>query len=312
MLGLSAIFVAGMVAALASLVWFLQPPRGPAASLPGNVPDGDSSAFLQASGGPTRYRSSLGSGRLIVLIPGISYPMELYDEMFKALVAAGRSVLMYDVTGRGYSHSSGEKMTADLYVRQLAELLDATGHGQEEVDLVGWSMGSVIATHMADRYPQRVARIVLLAPVGGIVPNKPWTANLIHLPLGIGPALAALLVPSTLKKLYRAELGDGALSQFLCDHVSRNPLLTRTMVSTLTNLKEMDDNRRVLSSVGQHERPILILWGSGDATINRANIDAIMQLLPRAKLEVFKGAGHAFLVKEVVHGTNEQVVRFLA
>ena len=42
------------------------------------------------------------------------------------------------------------------------------------------------------------------------------------------------------------------------------------------------------------------------------NIDAIMQLLPRAKLEVFKGAGHAFLVKEVVHGANEQVVRFLA
>ena len=98
MLNLSDIVSAGAVAALVASVWVLQPPRGKSASLPGNVPTGDSSAILQASGGPTRYRSSLGSGRLIVLIPGISYPMEVYDNMFKALVAAGRSVLVYDVT----------------------------------------------------------------------------------------------------------------------------------------------------------------------------------------------------------------------
>jgi pimeloyl-ACP methyl ester carboxylesterase len=303
--------VAAVTVLLAACIYRLQLPRGPVASLPGQPPKGDEIVHLQASGGPTRYRLSPGSGRLIVLVPGISYPMELYDEMFKAIKASGRAVLMYDVTGRGYSHSSGEKMTTDLYVRQLLELLEAIGHREGEVDLVGWSMGSIIVTHFADRMPSRVARLVLLAPVGGMAPNRPWTANLIHLPMGLGPALATLVMSGTLKKLYRNELGDGRLSQFLCDHVSRNPSLTRAIVSTLADCTELDDNRKVLKSVGLHQRPVLVLWGSGDGTISRANIDAIMSLLPSAALEVFKGAGHAFFVLEVAYEANARVVDFL-
>ena len=90
--------------------------------------------------GTTRFRLSHGSGadpRVAVLIHGISYPMEVcvcvvpevcsvcldvalllqvYDRLYSDLTQAGRAVLMYDLTGRGWSHSRGTPMTIAVFV----------------------------------------------------------------------------------------------------------------------------------------------------------------------------------------------------
>ena len=297
--------VGGSIAAasIAGVFKFGRYPNGPVAALPGEVPAVDSVVTLDASGGPTRYRHWSGrGGPLVVLIPGISYPMECYTPLFEVLKAAGHSVLMYDVTGRGYSHSSGEPMTASLLVRQLNELLAALNLGNDEMHLIGWSMGTVVATHFCDRFPERVARLVLLGPVGAVTANKPATAKLIHAPLGIGNALATLVMPGALQKLYRAELDAHPIVDFLCDHASRNTGLVRAMVSTLRNCPELDDNRACLARLGDQARvPILVMWATKDGTVSRHGIDEMMRLLggdanSNARLVVISGERHGFFM----------------
>lgn len=282
------------------LVWRMQPPSGPMPALPGDMPgDGDESVALKSSG-HTRYRLKDGPGPLVVLVHGISYPMEVYDVLFRQLAGAGRSVLMYDLSGRGYSHTNGEPLTIECYVRQLQELLDALGLSERELEIVGWSMGSVIATHYACARPSSVTKLVLLAPVGGAPAAKPRTAGLLHAPFGVGNALGELFVRPSLNKLYQEELGQmsdgGKLLRFLCDHATRNSALPRSMVSTLRSCPELDNNHVALAQVGAHDRPVLVLWGTADATTTRSSLDALLALLPRAKLVCLDDLRHSFIV----------------
>ena len=212
---------AGAVAAVAgAAVATGQPQQGAMPSMPGDVPERDRLVTLP-SNGPTRYRLRLVEEdvdfddaatpapgtpaperrRLVVLVPGISYPMDCFDELFEQISLANRSVLVYDVTGRGFSHSSGEPMTARLFSRQLAELLDALNLSDFALNIVGWSMGTVIATTFAREHPHTVASMVLLAPPGGAAARKPLTASLLKLPFGVGAALGMRSVRRTLKKM---------------------------------------------------------------------------------------------------------------
>lgn len=254
------------------------------------------------SNGRTRYRMVLQPTRsqsqrqrqLVVLIPGISYPMDCMKSLFDTLQQEGFSVLLYDVAGRGFSHSSGQPMTIARYVRQLEELLaklglwgTGGGGGTEDpslspgisLHLVGWSMGAVIATHFARAHPGDVATLCLLAPPGGAAANKPLQARLIGLPLGMGRALAMLSVKGVLKKLYHKELSfsTGPLLDTLLDHAERNPGLPRAVVSTLLHCPELDDNISCLQEIGSHPRPVKVMWGQRDVTIGAKSIEGLMR-----------------------------------
>ena len=87
--------VAASGAALALAVWLLQPPAGNMPALPGDVPATDAEVHLPTTG-RTRYRLSPGAGRLVVLIHGISYPMDVYARLFDDLVQAGPRSWIFD------------------------------------------------------------------------------------------------------------------------------------------------------------------------------------------------------------------------
>ena len=293
--------VAGSVAALAVLVLRNQPAKGKLPGLPGPVPDGDDTIVLKTTGS-TRYRLADEGNpkRLVVLIHGISYPMDCMTLLFETLVRGGHNVLLYDITGRGYSHSSGAPMTGDLYLTQLTELLQQLELFDRKIDIVAWSMGTIVASFFARKYPSKVSRVVLLAPPGGARANKPFTANLLHLPLGIGSALGKLAVGPTLLSLYKKELKDvndgGRLLRLLQEHVRKNPGLVRAIISSLHHCPELDDNRPALAALGQSDASVQVFWGTADITIPRAAIDGAMKLLPNADLHVLDGVGHSLFL----------------
>ncbi len=284
----------------------MQFPSGPLPSMPGDIPDGDSTIDLPTTGA-TRYmlmRAPTGRSpsSLCVMIHGISYPMDVYRGLATRLVADGYDALFYDVTGRGWSASSGAPLTIDHYVAQLTELLAALGLDSTPQVVFGWSMGSLIASRYARSYPSRVRKLVLIGPVGARTPVKPLTASLLHIPFGIGNALGALAVPGTLRKLYRAELGGVAgmesMLDFLCDHAARNKALVRTLISTLRSCPEIDDDREGWRRVGASGIPVLVVWGDKDGTVSRQAITDLLELLgpSGARLAEFGGLGHSCFV----------------
>ena len=95
--------------------------------------------FVRLSDGFTHYEiGGPADGRVVVLAAGISVPYYIWDPTFAALVQAGFRVLRYDYYGRGYSDRPDIAYSQDLYVRQLAELLDAV-HITQPIDLAGLS-----------------------------------------------------------------------------------------------------------------------------------------------------------------------------
>lgn len=76
-------------------------------------------------------------------------------------LATDRRVILVDHRGHGLSAPADLRFEVDDDADDLAGVLDALGVGA--VDLVGYSMGGVIAQAFAQRHPGRVRKLVLIA-----------------------------------------------------------------------------------------------------------------------------------------------------
>ena len=129
--------------------------------------DGTPIAYLDAGDGPTVILSHgfAADHRLNWVLPGV----------VDALVASGRRVLAPDARGHG---SSGKPHDPDAYggdamVRDIQSLLDALG--VDAVDVVGYSMGSLVSARLVPLEPR--ARSLILGGVGGRLGRDRRPAN---------------------------------------------------------------------------------------------------------------------------------------
>ncbi len=122
--------------------------------------------FIKLSEGVVHYEIvGPDTGRVVVLIHGLTTPYFVWDHNFKDLVNAGFRVLRYDHYGRGFSDRPDVVYDRDLYDRQLVELLQRLKI-RLPVHLTGLAMGGAVAVYFADRHPEMVSKIALFAPAG--------------------------------------------------------------------------------------------------------------------------------------------------
>src|SRR5262249_30856681 len=103
-----------------------------------------------------------GAGpRAFVLVHGFTGSRDDFREQMAPLGALGRT-LAIDQRGHGGSTNSGRPgdYTLGSLVADLRGVLDALG--LEQADLLGHSLGGVVALHFALTHPERVASLVLM------------------------------------------------------------------------------------------------------------------------------------------------------
>jgi 3-oxoadipate enol-lactonase len=105
------------------------------------------------------YYERAGTGEPVVLLHTGNGDTTLWDGQFEEL-ARDYSVIRYDLRGFG---RSGYPMAPFLLARDLAGLLDHLEVARAHV--IGPSLGGRIATEFAVLYPERVASLLLAAPV---------------------------------------------------------------------------------------------------------------------------------------------------
>lgn len=105
-----------------------------------------------------------GEGTPLVLIHGVGLDHTMWDPVVEVL-AQNRMVLRYDLLGHGRSRDPSGPRQADDFVEQFLEVLDF--HDLEDSDVVGLSLGGLIALMAAARHPHRVLRLVLVSTVFG-------------------------------------------------------------------------------------------------------------------------------------------------
>jgi pimeloyl-ACP methyl ester carboxylesterase len=157
------------------------------------------SEYLRVEGRPVYYRRSVGgSGVPIVHIHGFAISGAYL--MPTARVLAGRWVnVVPDLPGYGHSERRDHVLDIPALAGALLAVLDALGI--DRAVLVGNSMGCPIGLEVAHEAPDRVHRLVLVSPAGG-VQNQPLPRALGQLAMDVvreSPRMLPVALPDYLR-----------------------------------------------------------------------------------------------------------------
>jgi len=108
--------------------------------------------------------TSPGNGHAVLLLHGRNFPSSYWAPTIKALSAAGYRVVAPDQLGFGKSSKPVFDYHFDDMAGTTAALLEKLQI--EKLDVVGHSMGGMLAVRLTRNYPQKVDRLVLEAPIG--------------------------------------------------------------------------------------------------------------------------------------------------
>ncbi len=248
--------------------------------------------FARLSDGWTHYElAGPPDAQAVVLIHGFSVPYYIWDPTFAALAEAGFRALRYDLYGRGFSDRPDAEYNADLYDRQLQELLDALDI-RAPADVVGLSMGGPIAIHFANRHPERVRRIVLVDPAGFPL-KQPLAAGLIRIsPLGewlMDRFGEQILVKSLVKDMKYPERFPDYAERYRAQ--TRYAGFRRALLSTMRS-GMLTSAAEAYRRVGEQGKPVLLLWGREDHTVPFALSERVWAAIPHAEFHAIDEAGH--------------------
>lgn len=131
-----------------------RPPQEHPLRVPGRTVFVGDDEFLVREMGPAQ-------GVPILLVHGLAGASLTEWYQVAPKLAVDRHVIMVDHRGHGLSAPGDVRFEVDDDADDLAGVLDDLGVG--EVDVVGYSMGGIIAQAFALRHPGRVRRLVLVA-----------------------------------------------------------------------------------------------------------------------------------------------------
>ena len=104
------------------------------------------------------------NGRTVVLLHGRNFPSSYWAPVIKTLNDAGYRVVVPDQIGFGKSSKPWGELHFDTLARNTIALLDHLGIAK--ADIVAHSLGGMLAVRIARAYPDRVAHLLLTAPIG--------------------------------------------------------------------------------------------------------------------------------------------------
>jgi pimeloyl-ACP methyl ester carboxylesterase len=223
----------------------------------------------------------VGNGPPLVLIMGFDWTMEGWDPRLVHALARHNRVVMFDNSGVGRSQPLIEPLTIDAMADQTSAFIDTLGLGRP--DVLGWSMGGMIAQALAVLHPTQVRRLVLCA-------TFPGTGTVV-------PSEAALRAgsdfPANQVRAYDAF--TAAVSEYPA--AAAPPTATKTaQAGAVTDWRDgADAAGRKIAKISV---PTLIADGTADRLDPVANDHALARLIPRATLKLYPDAGHGFLFQD--------------
>jgi pimeloyl-ACP methyl ester carboxylesterase len=237
--------------------------------------------------GTVGYRE-VGSGPPLVLIMGYGGTMETWEPQFVDTLARHFRVVIFDNGGIGDTRALPSPLTIDAMADQTGALISALGLGRP--DVLGWSMGGMIAQALAVLHPDQVRRLVLCATFPGVGTVIPPQAKIDDLTNGHG---LSVLFPAD-QPMAAAAFSAGA--QSYADPEAASPgVISGQGDAALAWFHGTDAAGRRTPEI---TAPTLVADGAEDQLDAVSNSRAIAELIPGAKLAIYPDAGHGFLFQE--------------
>lgn len=116
-------------------------------------------SYADVNGLSLRYEEH-GSGEPLILLHGGIGAGEMFGAILPEL-SAGRRVITVDLQGHGGTADVDRPLRPELMADDIAGLLDRLG--LERADVMGYSLGGLVALRTAIQHPDRVRRLVLVS-----------------------------------------------------------------------------------------------------------------------------------------------------
>jgi len=269
--------------------------------------------FLRGPRETYAYRR-IGGGirRPLICLQHFTGTLDNWDRAVTDPLASEREVILFDNAGVGRSTGNAPTTVAEM-TRHALDFLDALC--VTSCDLLGFSLGGMVAQQIASERPSIVHKMILVAtaPRGG--------EDVMHLDK---PSLAAHLGDPTLKgyavlqKIFFAPTASSqAAGQAFIERLSeRTEDLDRrsgpdVAAAQMTAFREWERPVSSVGDLGRITQPTLVVNGVHDEMIPVRNSYRLCESLPNAVLLVYPDSGHGSLFQ--FHDSfTRQAAAFLA
>ncbi len=196
-------------------------------------------------------------------------------------------VITPDLPGHGAA-----PVLAPYTIEHLVDQLAATAPAQCAV--AGWSLGGQLALVWAQRHPQQVTRLILMATTPRFVSTPDWPHGMAADVFDTFAAALARDATSTLRRFLLLQTQGDAQAHMVARRLEAalvaQPLPGAAVLTQTLRWLQMTDLRALLPAIGQ---PALIVQGDRDRITPPAAGEYLATHLRRARLTRIAGAAHA-------------------
>lgn len=245
------------------------------------LPDGETLAYIDTGN---------AAGPAVVLIHGYTDNARDWVPVLPYLSKRFRLILV-DIRGHGRSGKPECCYNRLDFAYDIKLLLDRLSIAK--ADVVGHSLGSIIAQTFAEYWPERTSRVVLIASTGGTPPDAPKK------PPGFDFAaeIRKLREPIEADSPFMIAWWDSP-TPVDPDFIRRQrrdaagiPL--RVWLAVLDQgLLDKNAYADLQATLPRLRAPTLLIWGSKDPIMEEPVRKSLRDALPNAQVRIFEGLGH--------------------
>ncbi|POX58396.1 alpha/beta hydrolase [Streptomyces sp. Ru62] len=246
-------------------------------------------------------------GRPLVMHMRFRGTLDHWDPAFLEPLAAEREVIVFDNRGINLSTGNAPASIEDMVEGSLAFI---HALGLTDIDVLGWSMGGIVAQGVALAAPGIVRHLVVAGSSAGGVPDMPppsdRTRQTMAKPVNAPEDFLYLFFPETEEATAAGRASLQRLEHRLKDSGAVvGPEAVRGQLGAIGSFKGYWHRQEELTL------PVLVANGAHDVMIHAYATYAMSQKLPHAKVILYSDAGHGFLFQHPDDFAHE-INRFLS
>ncbi len=244
-----------------------------------------------------------GKGKsAVICIHGVMGSCKQWKYLLDALKSeGGYKVYAPDLRGYGDSDKPRGEYDRPTFVKDLHAFMDA--FNIQKATLVGYSLGSIIMMSFAEKYPERIERLII---VGNAV-RVPRTSKIL-ISVFFSPLILTLksMTGRMLARHFFTNLNEKTLADFneLVNDIKRAPAFSQ--------IKSWPAGMGVdyLDVVKQMNVPVLGIFAALDRMVSLDQADALRKCIRKGKVEIIKNSGHMPMLEQPEE-FNRIVIKFL-
>jgi pimeloyl-ACP methyl ester carboxylesterase len=232
---------------------------------------------------------TFGQGQPLFFIPGFSMTMDGWDPIVLNQLSSNHTIIIFDNRGIGDTTAGNKTPSIPQFANDTAALIDALGF-KKPVDILGLSMGGLIAQELALLHPEKVDRLIIYASsCGGKESLPPQVSPQIMTSMISGNASAETFLSTLFPKKW---------IQQHTDYIQKNFVFPMGKVSKESLQRQFEATSKwtgACNRLSSITKPTLVITGSEDITSPPANSIMIAEKIPGAWLIQIKGGGHGVM-----------------